>query len=612
MLRNHSHYSLLMSTQKPKGIAAKCKSFGYSHAGICDVGTISGVVSFIKACNDNNLKPIIGSEIVLKDGSSLSLFCKNKDAWNDMLVLISKCNDPENYDNGAKISFEDLIATINTKNFICVDGYIGSFLCSKMVNQQSYGLTYHDIHDTWWAENTVDGFNSGYDKVKSHIQYMKSLFSDSYFIELEQSESESFQVNKFLCKILTDVCLEIGCKIIPNTSSYYSDRKDSLDHRVLLCSRLKTTIKNLQSKIEESSQFDLLKFIRSNDHYIKQVNENDFADILSKIEDINILSNPRLPKFDCPNNYSENEYLKQLCRDGWKRLINTGVDKSKHEEYKNRVLYELDVIQEANLAGYFLIVQDYVNHFRNIGYLIGPGRGSGAGSLVCYLIGITLVDPIPYGLLFERFYNKGRNTKDHISLPDIDVDFPPSIREDVISYIKTKYSEERVCQMLTFGRLQGKSILKEVLRVNESCSPDQMNKITKFIPDEAEISDQLENMDHPSILMWSLENIKEKLSDYCWIDEDGNLKGDYAKEFEQAIRLEGVFKSQGKHAAGVVISSEKLDQSCPMVKAARTSEKIAGMEMADLEAIGCVKFDILGVSVLEKVQMTCEGNTDYE
>jgi len=612
MLRNHSHYSLLLSTQKPKTIVTKCKSFGYNYAGICDLATISGVVSFVKACKEQNIKPVIGSEIVLKDGSTISLFCKNKAAWSDLLVLISRCNDPENYDNGPKISFEDLVSIIDTKNFICIDGYLGSFLCCRMVIPEMYGSTYHEIHDWWLANNTRDGNNTAYDSIKSHIKYMKGFFGDSYFIEVEQSESESFQVNKFLCKVITDVCIEINCKIIPNTSSYYPERKDAIDHRVILSSRLKTTLKRLQSKIDESRQFDFLKFIRSNEHYIKQVNENDFSEILSQIEEINILSNPRLPRFECPNNQSEDEYLKELCRSGWKKLINTKVDKSKHDEYTKRVLYELEVIRDAKLAGYFLIVQDYVNHFRNMGYLIGPGRGSGAGSLVCYLTGITLVDPMPYGLLFERFYNKGRNTKDHISLPDLDIDFPPSIREDVISYIKNKYGEPRVCQMLTFGRLQGKSIVKEVLRVNESCSPEQMNKITKDIPDEAEISDQLENMEHPSVLMWSLQNIPEKLSAYCWIDESGKLQGEYAKEFEQAMRLEGIFKSQGKHAAGVVISSEKLNEVCPMIKPSRGDEKIAGMEMADLEAIGCVKFDILGVSLLEKIQMTCKGSGDYE
>lgn len=191
-------------------------------------------------------------------------------------------------------------------------------------------------------------------------------------------------------------------------------------------------------------------------------------------------------------------------------------------------------------------------------------------------------------------------TEGKASLPDIDIDFPPNFREDVIRYLEDKYGKDRVCQMVTFGRLQGRSIIKEVLRVNDFCSVDQMNIITSRIPKEDKISDLLDQMDKPSVLRWTLENDPQALSDYCWLD-DGNLNGDYARIFEQALRLEGTFKSQGKHAAGVVITGEKLEETCPMVKAARSSNKVAGMEMNDLEAIGCVKFDILGVAALGKV-----------
>ena len=158
--------------------------------------------------------------------------------------------------------------------------------------------------------------------------------------------------------------------------------------------------------------------------------------------------------------------------------------------------------------------------------------------------------------------------------------------------------------MLTFGRLAGRSIIKEVMRVNESCGFEQMNEITAKIPNEAAISDLLENMDEPSVIRWVLENDKDSLADYCWLNDDGQLEGEYARVFEQAMRMEGIFKTQGKHAAGVVIASDTLDQICPMVKASRSEEKIAGMEMGDLEAIGCVKFDILGVSLLQKISNT--------
>lgn len=235
-------------------------------------------------------------------------------------------------------------------------------------------------------------------------------------------------------------------------------------------------------------------------------------------------------------------------------------------------------------------------------------HNSGGGSLVCYLSGITLIDPIEFDLIWERFYNEGRNTEDNISLPDVDVDFPPDRREEVIQYIKEKYDYENVCQMITYGKMAGRSILKEVLRANESCTFDQMNEITSKIPNEADISDLLEEMDNPSVIMWSLENDPESLSDYCWLEKD-ELKGEYSKVFDQAIRMEGIYKTQGKHAAGVVISCDPIVDICPMVKQKNNDEPIASFQMEDLEACGGVKVDILGVNLLKVI--TDIDNDDY-
>lgn len=228
-------------------------------------------------------------------------------------------------------------------------------------------------------------------------------------------------------------------------------------------------------------------------------------------------------------------------------------------------------------------------------------HNSAAGSLVSYLLGITLIDPIPYGLLFSRFYNDSRVG----SLPDIDIDFPPDVREDVITYLRDKYGHDKVCQMVTFGRLQGRGALKEVLRINESCTFEEMNMITNKIPQEAAISDKLEEMEHPSVIRWCLENDPDSLKEYC-VEKDGVLTGDYAKQFEQALRIEGIFKSQGKHAAGVVVSSIPLDEFCPMVKPTKGEDAVAGFEMKDLEAAGGVKLDVLGVNLLRKVEMVCQ------
>ena len=218
-------------------------------------------------------------------------------------------------------------------------------------------------------------------------------------------------------------------------------------------------------------------------------------------------------------------------------------------------------------------------------------------------MGITKIDPIEYDLLFERFYNSGRNTGDHVSLPDIDIDVPGKKRDEIIEYLKEKYGSENVSQMITFGRLQGRSALKEVLRINEACSFSEMNEITKSLPNEADISDQLQEMDEEdrSIIRWSLINNPEELRDFCFINELNELDGDYAKFFDQAIRMEGTFKSQGKHPAGIVISREKLGNVCPMVNHKSGEEKIAGLEMSDLESLGHVKFDVLGINLLDKI-----------
>lgn len=227
-------------------------------------------------------------------------------------------------------------------------------------------------------------------------------------------------------------------------------------------------------------------------------------------------------------------------------------------------------------------------------------HNSAAGCLVSYLIGITQVDPIEHGLIFERFYNEGRNTDGNISLPDIDVDVPAEYRDDIIDYIKEKYGRDNVSQMITFGRLQGRAALKEVLRISDVVSFAEMNEITKNVPNEAEISDQLELTEDKSIINWALDNEPELLKNWCMKNESGHLEGPLADIFKTAINIEGTNKSQGKHAAGVIISDNILKNVCPMVED-KNKQMIAAFEMNDLEVQGHVKFDILGIDLLSKV-----------
>jgi len=385
--------------------------------------------------------------------------------------------------------------------------------------------------------------------------------------------------------------------------SFYVKKEDAELHRILLCSGLKCTMKKAKSVVKDG---ELEKFFSSDNFYLQDITNSSkvFQDILNQYEEYNILSQPILPKFETPNKESEEEYLTKLARKGWKeRLSKIKKGSPEWDQYGNRFRKEFEVIKDAKLSGYFLIVQDIIQYAKDQGWMVGPGRGSAAGCLISYLIGITEVDPIEFDLLFERFYNSGRNTKDNVSLPDIDIDIPGKKRDQIIEYIKDKYGHGNVSQMVTFGRLQGRSAIKEILRVNEVCSFSVMNEITKYIPDEAAISDQLAEMDEDerSIIRWALQHNSKELYDYCHLNEDEELEGDYAEYFDQAIKIEGTLKTQGKHAAGVVISANELNKVCPMVGSKSSSEKIAGLEMADLEALGHVKFDVLAINLLDKL-----------
>ena len=545
---NYTHYSLLTGFSKPSELVAKCKANKYKACGIADYKTISGAVSFYKKCKDNGIKPIIGCTF-----DSFTLIAKNKDGWLDLISLVSHLDDDQNIPH-------PLLASVCAR---------GNLLCIGRDESQS-PITGEDF----------------YQKTPALMH------------------------------------------------SFYTNKEDAKLHRVLLCSKLKSTLPKISKLLSSSDTPESIESYRAffehdsfhvpNDNEITDIllscsdeDIDNVADIINKCEDYDILNKPMLPTFNCPNGESEEEYLKQLCREGWrKHLLNSGKveDEEQEEKYLARFTEEFSVIKNANLFGYFLIVRDIVKFVEEKGWLSGPGRGSAAGCLISYLIDITKIDPIQFDLLFERFYNVGRNSEDHISLPDIDIDVPGKKRDEIIEYLKEKYGPHNVGQMLTFGRLQGRSALKEVLRSHEACSFSEMNAITKSIPNEADISDQLADMDEEdrSIIKWALINHSEDLRDFCFINDGGTLDGDYADFFREAISLEGTFKTQGKHAAGVVISAEKLYTVCPMVDQRSGDEKIAGLEMSDLESLGHVKFDILGINLLDKIMKVQEQLSQME
>jgi len=617
-LHLHSHYSLLDGLSKPSQIASRCASLGFESCALTDHGTISGAVAFSKAMRQKNIKPILGCEFYLsqqdctvksEENRKLSHLCviaKNKKGWGQLIQATSRSNDEENFYYKPRLDL-DTLGQYTDGNLIAFSGHLGSDLAN---------VIFTDIKSGYRA-TTLDEFKryahaDWPERVSKLAHRYRDIFGkDNFFLEVQSIDQENSIAAKMVAEGMRYVANKYDFRTVATADSHYPEQKDAGDQLLLLCSAMRTTLRGVKKKIQANEDVAFSGFMKSTNFHIPTLEEiqsvnsskeiDTSMEIASMCEDYDILGQPMLPEFECPESKSEEDHLRQLCRDGWRDKLSGILTENQKQEYTERIKKELDVISGAKLSGYFLIVRDIVNSVRSKNHIPGPGRGSAAGCLVSYLVGITQLDPIRYGLIFERFYNAGRNTGGYVSLPDIDIDVPATKRDETIDYIRTKYGNDRVGQMVTFGRLQGRSALKEVLRMNDACSYDEMNAITKSLPHEHEVSDQLAEMDEPSVIQWTLMNQPDSLKDYCRLNDDGNLEGDYAKLFAQAMRIEGTFKSQGKHAAGVVISSHKLDEVCPMVRDKKGAEKIAGLEMNDLEAMGHVKFDILGISLMDKI-----------
>ena len=602
-LHVHSHYSLLDGLSKPKQIAARCVSIGAKSCALTDHGNISGAVQFHSSMKSAGIKPILGCEIYVceqdpsmqtKENGDLShflLLAKNYAGWKSLIKIISECNLPNYFYKKPRINFETLSELLDG-NIIGFCGHLGSTLANKLHN----------------AENPM---SIG----REFVAKMRDMFGhDNFLLESQLIDKDHNPSQIELTDTIRRIAKDNKVKLIATPDAHYCESEDAIDQRILLCNNLKVTLSDINRKLLSNEDIPMGCFFRSDKYHIPSYDEMkdihtqeelDNTNLVADLcEDYEIKHKPFLPDFECPKRYDPDTFLRQLCRDGWKEKIKGKIDTDKEEVYVERVKHELEVLQGAGLSSYFLIVQDMVNYVKNNHWLAGPGRGSAAGCLVSYLIGITDIDPIKYKLIFERFYSAGRNTKDRISLPDIDMDVPINKRENVIEYVKEKYGEDKVSQMITYNTMKGRGALKEVLRVYGNIGFEEMNSITKYIPDEAKIADELQEMreetGESSIIRWALENQADRLKEWCFLNDDDTLAGPLAKRFEQAIRLEGTKSNQSKHAAGVVISSQKLSEICPMVYDSKNDQTIAGMEMQDLESLGVIKFDVLGLAFLDK------------
>jgi len=613
-LHVHSEYSLLDGLSKTSQIASRIKDIGATSCALTDHGTVSGAVDFVKTMKDNGLKPILGCEVYICYGDSKDripdnkglfhqvILAKNLEGWKALLELVAMSNHPDRFYHKPRISFYD-ISKIDTSNLITFSGHLGSYLANVITKDNKILPN--------WQQLGIDAVN-----------LQKKLFGDNFYVEIQMVDSDRNPFSKKVAECLREIAAITNTPCVATPDAHYARREDAIDQRVLLCTSLKKTLGQIKMDIRQGNSVGLQCFFESDNFHIPSFEEmqqwhtpeeientNKIADMC---EDYSILSAPNPPTFKCPNNMTPDDYLRLLCRQGWKKKMVHIDDEEQLKVYGERVNNELEVFLSCGLSSYFLIVRDIIKFCHEHNYITGPGRGSAAGCMVSYLIDITQIDPIPADLLFERFYNAGRNSPGKISWPDIDIDVPKEARPKVIEYIRDKYGEENVAQIVTYTTLKGRSALKRVMTAIGGISFTEQNAMTKYILDEAKIADELQEMKEElgtsSIIRWCIENNPKRFKDWVEIDDNGDMIGDKAEIFKQAIRLEGTKIIQSKHAAGVVVSPYKISQTCPMVRSTDANDKgyIAGFEGPSCEEVGLLKIDVLGITMLDKVMSVAD------
>lgn len=415
-------YSLLDGLSKPKDIANRCIEIGVKACAITDHGNIAGAIKFYSTMKDAGIKPILGCELyicdqdpTIKDNTNKKLshfivLAKNLQGWKNLIRLVSESNSPDFFYFKPRLNLERL-KTYCDGNLIGICGHLGSYLADKILDDNN--------------ELVSDYMTSG---IKAVNELKKIFGSNNLFLEAQLIDQDNLVCQKELTQAIRNIAQSTGIKVVATPDAHYAKKEDAVDQRILLCNNLKTTLPDISRKISNNEDVPMGCFFISDNYHIPSYDEliaihtqeeldntNLVADM---VEVFDILSKPRLPPFKCPEGYDPDTYLRQLCREGWRTKIAKIIPEADQQTYVDRIKYELEVLQNAGLSSYFLIVQDVVNYVSNKGWLPGPGRGSAAGCLVSYLIGITSIDPIKYNLVFERFYSTGRNVPDHISFPE--------------------------------------------------------------------------------------------------------------------------------------------------------------------------------------------------
>ena len=566
-LHVHTEYSLLDGANRIKDLVKKVKDLGMKACAITDHGVMYGAVEFYKECKKNDIKPIIGCEVYVAPRSRFSKESNIDDKYGHLILL---AKDNEGYKNLIK-----LVSLSFTEGY-----YYKPRVDMEILKKYSKGLVCSSACLAGFISQAL--LNDDYEKAKSIAkEYMDIFGKDDFYIELQHNGLlEQVLANQGLVKLSK----ELGLKLIATNDAHYLNREDSYSHEVLLC------VQTGKKMIDE----DRMRF-ETDEFYIKSIDEmyenfKNFPEALENTVEIANKCNVEfefghtiLPNFDTPNNMDHYEFLKEEC---FKGLIERyDIDALYNEEEKikekrpdlyERLEYELSVIKKMGYVDYFLIVADFIKYAKRVDIPVGPGRGSGAGSLAAYCMTITDIDPIKYNLIFERFLNPER-----VSMPDFDVDFCYERRQEVIDYVCRKYGDDHVAQIITFGTMAARGVIRDVARVL-NIPYSKADSISKKVPMELHIT-----------LEKALEMNPELREMYETDDEVREI-------IDISKKLEGLPRHASTHAAGVVITKDPVDSYVPLYK----NDNLISTQytMTILEELGLLKMDFLGLRTLTVVK----------
>ncbi len=556
-LHVHTEYSLLDGSNKIKEYVARVKELGMNSAAITDHGSMYGVIDFYKEAKEAGIKPILGCEVYVAPHSRFDRESTEGEDRYYHLVLLAENNE----------GYQNLIKIVSR-------GYTEGFYYRPRVDKELL-KTYHTgliaLSACLAGEVQKEILKEQYEKAcKVAKEYLAIFGEGNFFLELQDHGiAEQKRVNQTLLRMSK----ELSIPLVATNDIHYTYKEDVKPHDILLCLQTGKRLADEDRMRYEGGQY----YVKSQEEmaalfpYALEALENTqkIADRCQVEIEFGVT---KLPKYDVPEGYTALEYLNKLCMEGFTERY-----PSDDGTLKEQLAYELSIIEKMGYVDYFLIVWDFIKYARDHGIAVGPGRGSAAGSLVSYTLGITNIDPAKYQLLFERFLNPER-----ISMPDIDIDFCFERRQEVIDYVVQKYGTDRVVQIVTFGTLAARNVLRDVGRVMD-LSYAFVDSIAKMVPRELNIT--LEKALHANPEFKNLYESNEQVKELV----------------DMSKRLEGLPRHTSMHAAGVVISQKAVDEYVPLSKA-QDGAITTQFTMTTLEELGLLKMDFLGLRTLTVIQ----------